>query len=48
MLIALATTRIAITSDNPDCAIIVIFALVRTGRVSVGLNAAAFVKARYR
>ena len=41
MLIARAITRIATTSD--DWSIIVIFAHIRTGSVSVGLNAVAFV-----
>jgi uncharacterized membrane protein len=45
---ALAITRIAITSDSADWTIMVSLAHVLTGRVSVGLNAVALVKARYR
>lgn len=45
---ALAITRIAITSDSADWTIMVSLAQRRTGRVSVGLNAVALVKARYR
>jgi hypothetical protein len=46
MLIARATTRIAVSSETIDCSIIVIFAHVVTGNVSVGLNAVEFVNAR--
>lgn len=45
---ALATTRIAIDSETPDSSIIVIFAQMRTGIVSVGLKAVALVKPGYR
>ena len=45
-LMARAITRIAVTNDTTDSTIIVIFAHVCTGRVSVGLNAVAFVNAR--
>jgi SulP family sulfate permease len=48
MLIARASTRIAITSDNAAWTIMVSLAHLRTGRVSVGLNAVALVNARYR
>jgi hypothetical protein len=47
-LMALAMTKIAITRDTTDWTIMVIFAQVRTGSVSVGLKAVAFVKERYR
>ena len=40
---ARAITRIAVTNEIDDSIIIVIFAHVRTGSVSVGLNAVAFV-----
>ena len=46
MLIARAITRIAVTSEITDSAIMAIFGQVRTGRVSVGLNAVAFVNER--
>ena len=46
MLIARAITRIAVTSEITDWAIMAIFGQVRTGRVSVGLNAVAFVNER--
>jgi hypothetical protein len=36
----------AVTSEIADSTIIVIFAQVRTGNVSVGLKAVAFVKER--
>ena len=45
-LIARATTRIAVISEITDSDIIAIFAHVRTGSVSVGLNAVAFVNER--
>ncbi len=45
-LIARAITRMAVTKETADCTSIVIFAHVRTGSVSVGLNAVAFVNAR--
>jgi hypothetical protein len=45
---ALAITRIAMTSDSADWTSMVSLAQRRTGRVSVGLNAVALVKARYR
>ena len=38
--------RIAIDSETPDSSIIVIFAQMRTGIVSVGLKAVALVNAR--
>jgi hypothetical protein len=47
-LIARAITRIAMASDTTASIIIVIFAYGRRGKVSVGLNAVAFVKERYR
>jgi hypothetical protein len=40
---ARAITRIAVTSDMHASIIMAIFAQVRNGRVSVGLNAVAFV-----
>ena len=45
-LTARATTRIAVTSDTTDSAIMAIFAQVLTGSVSVGLNAVALVNDR--
>jgi hypothetical protein len=45
-LMALAITRIAASSDTNDSSIIAIFAQVLTGRLSVGLNAVAFVNDR--
>jgi len=45
-LIARAITRIATASDTTASIIMVIFAHVRRGKVSVGLNAVAFVKER--
>lgn len=45
-LTARATTRIAVTSDTTDSTIMVIFAHVFTGSVSVGLNAVALVNDR--
>lgn len=47
-LIARAITRIAVISEITASAIIVILAHIRTGSVSVGLNAVAFVNERYR
>ena len=43
---ARAITRIAVTNAMTDCTSIVIFAHIRTGRVSVGLNAVEFVNER--
>ena len=43
-----AITRIAMSREMEDSAIIVILAHVRTGSVSVGLNAVAFVNYIYR
>lgn len=48
MFTARATTRIATVNEMPASSIIVIFAQVAIGRVSVGLNAVAFVNARKR
>jgi len=45
-LIDQAITKIAIRRDIDDSAIMVILAQVRTGNVSVGLNAVAFVNDR--
>ena len=45
-LMARAMTRMAVSSDTTDSSIIAIFAQVFTGRVSVGLNAVAFVNDR--
>jgi hypothetical protein len=45
---ARAITRIAVTNEITDCKSIVIFAQMRTGRVSVGLKAVEFVNERYR
>ena len=47
-LMALAMTRIAITSDSDAWTIMVSLAHRLTGRVSVGLNAVALVNDRYR
>ena len=46
MLTARAITMIAVISEIMDSSNIVIFAQVRTGSVSVGLNAVALVNAR--
>lgn len=46
MLIARAITRMATTSDTADSTIMVIFAQILSGRVSVGLNAVAAVNDR--
>ena len=43
---ARAITRIAASNDTKDSSIIAIFAQVLTGRLSVGLNAVAFVNDR--
>ena len=48
LLIAQATTISASTSEIAACSIIVIFAQIRSGMTSVGLNAAAFVNEKYR
>ena len=45
-LTARATTRATVSSEIPDCSIIVIFAHRDSGSVSVGLNAVAFVNDR--
>ena len=47
-LMARAITRTAVISEIAASTIIVSFAHVRTGNVSVGLNAVALVKDRYR
>ena len=48
MLTARAMTNRPISSDTADSTIIVIFAQMAMGSVSVGLKAVAFVKPRYR
>jgi hypothetical protein len=45
---ARAITRMAVASATTDCTSIVIFAHMRTGSVSVGLNAVELVNERYR
>ena len=47
-LIARAMTRMAVINEITDSTIIVIFAQIRTGKVSVGLKAVAFVNDRKR
>ena len=42
------TTRATVMIEITDCTVIAIFAHRDSGMTSVGLNAAAFVKARYR
>lgn len=48
MLTARAMTRPTVISETADWVIIVIFAHRENGKVSVGLNAVAFVKLKYR
>src|SRR5581483_2263723 len=48
MLTARAATSSSVTIDTADCSSMSIFARRVSGIVSVGLNALAFVKARYR
>ena len=47
-LIARAMTRMAVINEITDSTNIVIFAQIRTGKVSVGLKAVAFVNDRKR
>ena len=48
MLTARETTRATVTIEMADCTVIAILAHRESGITSVGLNAAAFVSARYR
>jgi len=48
MLTARETTRATVTIEIADCTVIAILAHRESGIVSVGLNAAALVNARYR
>jgi hypothetical protein len=48
MLTARETTRATVTIETSDCAAIATLAHRDSGITSVGLNAAAFVSARYR
>jgi hypothetical protein len=48
MLTARATTRATVTIETAAWAVMPIFAQRDIGMTSVGLNAAAFVKDRYR
>jgi hypothetical protein len=48
MLTARETTSVTVTIEMTDCTVIATFAQRDMGMVSVGLNAAAFVNARYR
>lgn len=47
-LTALATTRLRMTIDRSDCTDIVSFTQRASGMTSVGLNAVALVRAKYR